>query len=177
MILDRNILLNWKKCNDEIDLYKKSIDKRVKEIYKKIFKLTNQYEKYIAEINYDRDTNEDYCYDCGTANNPIDHLGALNEGLVCVTYFGYYRPRNINIIMNSGLTINLVDNFPQNWLFEDFEQELTNGLQKYKDMLEQKKAKTAATKARSKEDKLKSIELIKSKLSAEELELVSFKKK
>ena|ERR1700748_676261 len=177
MILDENILLNWENFNKEIDLYKKSIDKRVKEIYNEILSLSDKNTKYEVEVIYGKDEYEDYCYDCGGANNPLNDLCAFDDEYVSVKFNSYNNPGTINFIEPNDIIVKLDQQFPRRWLFNDFEQELKDGLQKYKDNLEQKKAKTAATKARSKKDKLKAIETIKSKLSAEELELVSFKNK
>ncbi len=176
-MLIRKDLEDWKYYANEINVIKSKINDRVKEIYNKIFKLSEITKKYSVSVNYYFLYNGDICYDCGACDRDLNELEAFTVYYIGVEYNTSDVPKPINFIDFNGDNINLAIQFPQKWLWNDFEQELVDGLQKYKDKIMAKQVKAAATKAQSKENKIKLQELIKSKLSAEELELISFKKK
>lgn len=176
-MLDYNDLEKWRDYVKEIEIIKFAIDLRVKDIYNKIFELAEVKSKQNIKINYDYSNDSDYCYDCGGCNTEINELDAFSRTYISVTNDWVYESKTINFIEISKEIINLSEFFPQRWLFNNFEQELIDGLNAYKDKVEAAKAKSIATKAKSKRDKVKLEESIKNKLSAEELELISFKKK
>jgi len=76
------------------------------------------------------------------------------------------------IILRDGDELDFEDNsFPLRWLTEDFEKELTDGVKLYKKQL----ADIENEFTKSKSAKKLKLKKIKSKLSAEELELIDFK--
>src|SRR6266581_4379881 len=172
-MLIRKDLEDWKYYANEINVIKSKINDRVKEIYNKIFKLSEITKKYSVSVNYYFLYNGDICYDCGACDRDLNELEAFTVYYIGVEYNTSDVPKPINFIDFNGDNINLAIQFPQKWLWNDFEQELVDGLQKYKDKIMAKQVKAAATKAQSKENKIKLQELIKSKLSAEKLEIIS----
>ncbi len=72
----------------------------------------------------------------------------------------------------------LLERIPQYWLFENFEQDLRDGLVLYRDQLKNKKEATAKQRATNKRQKEKLIELARTKLTVEEQKAVGiFKRK
>ena len=64
---------------------------------------------------------------------------------------------------------------PTKWLWEDFQEDFDAQIKAYKEAEALQKAKLAIVASKKKESKLQIIEAIKSKLTPEELKLVSFK--
>lgn len=62
--------------------------------------------------------------------------------------------------------------FPTRWLYEDFEEELTNGIKLWQDKLKAKKNKAAEKRKKDKEDKAKLIASAKAKLTPNELKAI-----
>ena len=181
MKINPQILGDLKNYKDNYEAYLAAIDVRVNEIYDKIFELFKVAKKlnYSAYIKYNIIEN-DYVDECEYCQQPLDYY-KINEldafvGSIITINTNYYG--SLNIIDVDGKILNLAKNFPQRWLYDDnFEEELKSGYERLQKLYEEKKAKYKAKKSASKEEKLKLQELIKSKLSAEELELISFKKK
>jgi hypothetical protein len=61
---------------------------------------------------------------------------------------------------------------PTRWLYEDFEQEVVDGLKKYKDVVAQRKAKEFERRTKNKQEKEKLVAEAKAKLTKEERKLL-----
>lgn len=185
MKLESQILLDLKKYKDGVEFCLSVIDNRVNEIYDKIYKLfkvnADGYERITASIKYELfdhsyTDNCEYCHQA-LGETDINELDAFMSGVQYIPVKTNYHG-GLNIIDIDDKILNLASKFPQRWLYDDnFEEELKNGYEKLQKSYEDKRAKYKAKKVASKEEKVKLQELIKSKLSAEELELISFKKK
>ncbi len=69
--------------------------------------------------------------------------------------------------------INLIDEgFPSRWLYEDFEEELTQGREYYKQWKTEKENKRKEKLVKSAEKKAATLKAIRQKLSPEELKLI-----
>jgi predicted transposase YbfD/YdcC len=86
--------------------------------------------------------------------------------------FGINTSDNLDLIDKHGQWINLIDGIPQHWLWENFEEELENGRQKYIDQEKLKKQKAKQKYAENKIKKEKLLKSAKSKLTKEELKLL-----
>jgi hypothetical protein len=64
--------------------------------------------------------------------------------------------------------INLFDGFPRRWLFEDFEDELKDGINRQKERIEKLEQKALKKKAKEEQEKIEKIKSIKNKLTKEE---------
>jgi hypothetical protein len=73
------------------------------------------------------------------------------------------------VILINNEPIDLIEGIPKSWLFEDFEDELTNGRKAYLKFLEDKTKKNKERYAKKKIEKKKILDSIKGKLSSEEL--------
>ena len=112
------------------------------------------------------------------------YFDGAGEGEVGDLYanFGPMEISSINADVGKG-AITIIDKYnneycwdsaiPTRWLFEDFEQEITDGKRKYIDFLNAKKEAVLKNKKESKINKDKLIESAKSKLTKEELEAIS----
>ena len=96
-------------------------------------------------------------------------LDGFIEGLVIETSPPYQSIKKMMILTEGGLVLDLKYSFPSNWLFEDFEQKLIDGIKKYQDSLveENRLAKEKRDTEFAKTKKL--VQEAKSKLSPEEL--------
>jgi hypothetical protein len=86
--------------------------------------------------------------------------------------FGIHTNDYLDIIDKHGQWINLVDGIPQYWLWENFEEELENGRQKYIDQEKIKKQKAKQKYIENKIKREKLLKSVKSKLTKEELKLL-----
>ena len=82
--------------------------------------------------------------------------------------------------MIDNKVINIAERFPKKWVFQSFEKDLKECKQAYIDFLAQKevdKINKRIEKINNKDKKALLQEALKAKLTAEELELISFKKR
>jgi len=83
--------------------------------------------------------------------------------------------REIIFLDRDGDEWGLSDGVPTRWLYEDFEEEFTNGIKAYKEKEEQKKAKDKENKQKREQEKKTLITQAASKLSKEERKALGIK--
>jgi len=173
MLIGKDIS-DWEYYAEQIRIITCKINERVDEIYNNIFTLFDVKNKISYKMSIQPDNYND-CYECGGYGKPYDFTIFKNE-LIPIECNNYKYPKTMNIYYNNKI-INLSLQLPTNWLILSFQQELNEGYVLYQNKLKLKHKETLASKDKTKESKLKLQKLIKSKLSPEELEMISFKKK
>lgn len=145
-------LEQWNNLNivmKELKLLNAAVNKRVDYIIKKIVSIFNMKLEWWGYSETDE--------------GEAQLKDALYQDSVCC-YISYKRDKGIHnqeiIIDTNGKELVLLSNgFPVRWLYEDFEDELIQGKEKYKAVIEQKKQaeklKQTATKELAKQAKAK----------------------
>lgn len=123
----------------------------------------------------------EYCNECG--RNQFSQFEIIDE-LICIDKppnfielsFKYLTEPNNFYILWKDKPVQIGDHIPKKWIFNDFEDELKDCKQKYIDWKLSKEAQRKANKEFNKLTKKQLQDALKSKLSSEELALISFKK-
>lgn len=113
---------------------------------------------------------------CGA---PEGELGDLSRAIGRETVSGWEvrLDKDTNsemIIMLEGCEYDLWE-FPKRWLFEDFEEELSEGYKAYIKHIEEKKKRSKARREARKKEKKKALEAAKKKLTAAERKALGIK--
>ena len=162
--LSASDISKWEESRKETIKLEKIIWDRVGYVYNTIYKVLGYKLKnwYMFDAP-DGSHGDFYCF-INTKN--------LNKKNCCMYLHLEPQIYDERIILRDGDELDFEDNsFPLRWLTEDFEKELTDGVKLYKKQL----ADIENEFTKSKSAKKLKLKKIKSKLSAEELELIDFK--
>lgn len=121
------------------------------------------------------------CYDCAKRISIYNFMSEvfMDSNIKFIEFnINNSKLRKAQIMINSSV-INVLEKFPKKWVFQNFEPELKIAKQEYIDFFAQKEndiLNKRKEKINNKDKKILLQEALKSKLTPEELELISFKK-
>lgn len=170
--LDKNLIKERDKLMTQVYAINKQFNSRMEYIFdtiKRIFDI-----KYFSWEYADCD---DRCSECDDySHHSRSFWGAYENNKINIHFHKDYK--NLSFLNKDGVKYNIIqEGIPSSWLFEDFEQELEDGVKKLKEYYSEQSAKLQQIKDDKKKKKEALLESIKSKLSEEELALISVKKK
>lgn len=180
---ENHFIDGWKLAHEKEQVFETNLNLRINYIISKIFEIYDK--KYDNRGFYftEKMESELDCYECGGKEINVfnyicwKYMGGLNNLLIFYNTINYHS-KNFPAIYKDKF-INLGDKFPYKWLFSDFEEDLKCLKQTYIDFnLKRDAEKLAKKQARlvSKDEKIRLKEKLKSKLTPEELAIISFKK-
>ncbi len=139
------------------DITKKDYDTLVKDIHSRV----NEIVMFMCNKNFDW---YDFSNEGGTESSPGWFDPVWYKDFVEITGHIKFPPPYDNPL-----------GFPTRWIWEDFEEEFKRDVDGYVDVVKERRAAEKAKREARKAEKAKMIEVIKSKLSKEELKFIKFK--
>ena len=173
----------WKLAHEKEQIFAMNLQLRINYIISKIHETYDNVYDAKGFIITEQPNNDRYCVDCGGPEVNIFSYICWKNFESGIKYIEYQSENWHKLLSAPGMHdnkfINLLNKFPYEWLFSDFEDELKLVKQGYIDYnlkRDSEKLKKKQDKLNSKNDKIRLKEQLKSKLTPEELALISFKK-
>lgn len=174
-------LNDWNDAYVSSESFTDKITDRINYILKTIYSSFNEKFKSFTYDSMGTNNKFDWCQECGGGEvglyNLMSWLFTDSASPECIVIYSDNLRCGIQFpIIYNGEFINLTSQFPKKWLFEDFEEELKQAKEAYIGWKMSKNEERKASKAFNKLNKKQLQDVLKAKLTQEELALISFKK-